>query len=341
MNAGTSDAPEWVQIKKATEFSHSLNPETEERDYISDEQATTELMNYKPSMSLSVTTIAGEKDFDLFYKLYKEKATGEDAKREYLIVFVFDSSSAGGTDYYYAYKTDATITVDEFNTVDSQITVSIYENGTPTKGYVYLEDGVPVFEEGDLPEAEEEAAEEDESASAGVYVQEAYGTYAVSDSIKSAIQENYLSKLKSDYGLDYDGELTSFELTVAAAQKITATLKFACGHEDAHWPTDVTISLPGKYVYVAGKEAGTFTSIKWDYSGISHTAAYTGAHNSHAEHDDSESAHAAGEQAAIRTADAAAAKLLAREAAEAYLAAPLSFDGETLANSAGETVASK
>ena len=151
INKGTSENPDWVQIKKATEFTHSLNPETEERDYISDEQGTTELMQYKPSMSLSVTTIEGEADFNLFYDLYKQKAIGEDAKREYLIVYVFDSVVVADVTYYYAYKTEATIAVDEFNSVDSTITVSIYENGTPTQGYVQLAEGVPVFTEGEMP----------------------------------------------------------------------------------------------------------------------------------------------------------------------------------------------
>ena len=339
INAGTSDNPKWVQIKKATEFTHSLNPETEERDYISDEQATTELMNYKPSMSLSVTTIEGEADFDLFYSLYKAKATGEDAKREYMIVYVFDDSSAGGTDYYFAYKTDATITIDEFNSVESSISASIYENGTPTKGFVRLEDGVPVFTEGDLPEAEEEQAEEEDTSDI-VTVQKAYGAYSVADSIKEAIQENYLSKLTADYGLDYDGELSSFDIEIAAAQKITATLVFACGSTTAHWPTTATLSLPGKYVFVAGADEGKVSSIKWNYDKMEHTAAYTGAHNTGVtEHADGETEHTAGEAAAIRAVDATAAKQLAREVAEKYLAAPWTFDGETFTDAEGELVA--
>ena len=340
INAGTSDAPDWVQIKKATEFTHSLNPETEERDYISDEQATTELMNYKPSMSLSVTTIAGEADFDLFYKLYKEKATGEDAKREYMIVFVFDSSSAGGTEYYYAYKTDATITVDEFNSVDSQISVSIYENGTPTKGFVYLEDGAPVFTEGDLPESEEETAEE-EASSEIVQVQAAYGTYTAADSVKEAVQSEFLSKLKDSYGLDYDGELSSFGVEIAAAQKITATLSFVCGASTLHWPTLATLSLPGKYVFVAGEEKGRISSLAWDFASLSHTAAYTGGHNETEGHESEETTHVAGETAAVQSSDTAIARTVAREIAERWLSAPLLLDGDSIMTEASEQVASK
>ncbi|UKI52766.1 MAG: hypothetical protein L6V86_06325 [Treponema sp.] len=61
LNGGTSEAPDWVRIKKATEFTRSMNPETEERDYIADEHPTTELMDYKPSEDLTVTTYKGER----------------------------------------------------------------------------------------------------------------------------------------------------------------------------------------------------------------------------------------------------------------------------------------
>ncbi len=153
LNAGTSANPEWIQIKKATEFSRAMNPETEERDYIADEQPTTELMQYKPSESLTVTMYYGEADFDLFYQLYKERATGDEAKREFLLVYLFEETTAGSSTYYYADKTEATITVDEFNSVDSTISITVYENGTPVNGYVELVDGVPKFTEGSMPVA--------------------------------------------------------------------------------------------------------------------------------------------------------------------------------------------
>ena len=341
LNRGTADEPDWVQIKKATEFTHSLNPETEERDYIADEQPTTELMQYKPSMSLSVTTFEGEADFELFYSLYKKKAVGEDAKMQYLIVYVFDSATAGGTTYYYAYRTEATVTVDEFNSVDSTITASIYENGTPTAGYVTLSDGVPRFAEGSMPADEGVSGVATLSAATLLEVAAAYGTYSASDRIKAAIQENYLSKLKSDYGLEDDGELESLELLIEKGQKITATLKFACGAGSAHWPTVATISLPGVYTYLAQAGEGKFCTVDWDFAALSHTAAYTGEHNAGdgTGHEEGETEHSAGESAAIRSADAKAAKALAREIAEKYLAAPWTFDGSSLTDGSGAEVA--
>lgn len=158
LNGGTKESPDWVRIKKATEFTRSMNPETEERDYIADEHPTTELMDYKPSEDLTVTTYKGEKDFELLYKLYKERAVGEEAKRELLLVSIFDSveitdseTSAKKT-YYYADKTEATVALNEFNISSSTLSATVYENGTSEKGYVeFAEDGTVSFTAGAIP----------------------------------------------------------------------------------------------------------------------------------------------------------------------------------------------
>lgn len=132
---------DWVQIKKATEYERSMNPETEDRDYISDEKATTEVTGYKPSEALSITMYKGEKDFDLFYSLYKAQAIGSDAQREFMLVHMFDEGTATvdseETSVYYAEKTNATIVVDSLNGSGSEISITVYENGTAEKGWVY------------------------------------------------------------------------------------------------------------------------------------------------------------------------------------------------------------
>lgn len=158
VNGGTSEKPTWVRIKKATEFTRSMNATTEERDYIADEHPTTELMDYKPSEDLTITTYKGEDDFELLYKLYKERAIGEDAKREFMLIYIFDNSTVTDQDtstektYYYADKSDATLVLNEFNTSSSSLSATVYENGTATKGYAtFDEDGAPTFTAGDIP----------------------------------------------------------------------------------------------------------------------------------------------------------------------------------------------
>lgn len=150
LNKNTTGEADWIQIKKATEYTRSMNPTTEERDYISDESPTTEVTQYKPSEALSVTSYKGEEDFELFYALYKERAIGAAAQRDFLLVHVFDETEVEGTSYFYAEKCSATITVNELNATASTISVDVAENGTPVKGYVSYTEGKPVFVE-ELP----------------------------------------------------------------------------------------------------------------------------------------------------------------------------------------------
>lgn len=151
LNKGTSELPDWVQIKKATEFARAMNPQTEERDYIADEHPTTEVMDYKPSENLSITMYKGEPDFELFYDLYKKRAIGSEAKKEFLLVNIFDSSTVESTTYYYAEKTNASVAVEELNATGKTLSCTVYENGTPVKGYVTIENFVPTFTEGAMP----------------------------------------------------------------------------------------------------------------------------------------------------------------------------------------------
>lgn len=151
LNKGTSELPDWVQIKKATEFTRAMNPQTEERDYIADEHPTTEVMDYKPSENLSITMYKGEPDFELFYDLYKKRAIGSEAQKEFLLVYLFDSSVVENKTYYYAEKTSASVTVEELNASGKSLACNVYENGTSVRGYVTIEGGTPTFTEGAMP----------------------------------------------------------------------------------------------------------------------------------------------------------------------------------------------
>ena len=161
LNGGTSATPSWVQIKKATENTINMNPQTEDRDYISDEQPTTELISYKMGVSYGVTTYKGEPDFELFYDLYKNRYVGSDAQKELLLVYLFDSveTTPSGEDepvkYYYAQRWNSTIVVKDFNTTGTVINVDVNANGTPTEGYVTIAaNGEVTFTPGKMPSGE-------------------------------------------------------------------------------------------------------------------------------------------------------------------------------------------
>lgn len=153
LNKGSSATPSWVQIKKATENTINMNPNTEDRDYISDEQPTTELISYKMNVSYGVTTYKGEPDFEMFYDLYKNRYVGSDAQKELLLAYLFDKVQVGNDVMYYAQKWDATVVVNDFNTTGTVIDVTVNANGTPTEGYITIADGVVTFtaNEGGLP----------------------------------------------------------------------------------------------------------------------------------------------------------------------------------------------
>lgn len=140
LNSGTSLSPVWIQIKKATENTINMNPQTEDRDYISDEQPTTEILSYKLGVSYGVTTYKGQPDFDLFYDLYKNRYVGSDAQKELLLTYLFDKIIVGGSTMFYAQKWNATVVVNDFNTVGSVIDVDVNANGTPTVGYITIDD---------------------------------------------------------------------------------------------------------------------------------------------------------------------------------------------------------
>lgn len=142
INTGTGASPEWTRIKKSTELTIALNPETEEVDYIADENPTTELSKYAPKIEQPLKMIEGEPDFKFIWDRFFSLATGEDAKAEYMIVFMFDKTEAG---VYRAWKGSSIISCNELNAVDSEISFELAFGGTVDKGTATVTDGKPAF----------------------------------------------------------------------------------------------------------------------------------------------------------------------------------------------------
>ncbi|WP_449189504.1 FN3 associated domain-containing protein [Treponema lecithinolyticum] len=144
INKGTPSNPEWVRLKKSTALDITLNPVTQDFDYIADESPTTELMSYKPSFNQALTMYKGEADYEMVFQKFYELKTGDDAKAEVLIVF-FQEEEPAGT--FKAWKSEAIISIQNMNAVDSTISFDVLFGGTVKKGTVTLSSGSPVFVE--------------------------------------------------------------------------------------------------------------------------------------------------------------------------------------------------
>lgn len=155
LNKGTKELPDYFRIKKSTAFDLSMNPETQEYDYIADESPTTELLKYKPSLNQALTMYKGEPDYDFVFKKFFNMDTGSDAETDMLLVFFQESKKVTvegeEKEYYLAWNSDCIISINDLNSVDSTLTFDVFFNGTVAKGYVELVEGKPVFTEGEIP----------------------------------------------------------------------------------------------------------------------------------------------------------------------------------------------
>ena len=87
LNITTTEAEEWARIGKSTVFDLVLNAETEENDFIDSEMKTTDITSYKPELSQELQSNKGDAAFDYLYDMFFNLPTGEDVKKDLLIVF--------------------------------------------------------------------------------------------------------------------------------------------------------------------------------------------------------------------------------------------------------------
>lgn len=104
---------------------------------------TTEILSYAPTLSQELQANKGDPAFDYLYDMFYDLPTGEEVKKNLLIVF--DGNQ--GTDEapkFRAWNTQATLTLDHFDSVAEKIyfNFSIYaiERGTVT-----IADGKPAY----------------------------------------------------------------------------------------------------------------------------------------------------------------------------------------------------
>lgn len=158
LNRGTSAAPEWSRIQKSTELTVSMNPETTDYDYIADENPTTELTKYKPSIDQDLTMYKGAADYEMIWPYLYESKTGSDARVECMIVFMHEGDIENG---YAAWKTDSVISVQDMNAVESKLNFQILFGGTIQKGLATRTGNTVTFTEGaKVTEPKPEGSEE-------------------------------------------------------------------------------------------------------------------------------------------------------------------------------------
>ncbi len=140
INTGTSAVPVWARIGKSTIFDLTLNANIVTSDFIEDEMPTDDVAYYKPTLPQELQTNAGDASFDFIYEMFKSLPTGEDVKKEVLIVF------AGTESPFDAWLTGSSIILKDLNTVDEKILFDININSV-TDGTVTInaETGAPTF----------------------------------------------------------------------------------------------------------------------------------------------------------------------------------------------------
>lgn len=139
LNPGTG----YKRVKKSETLTISMNPEENEYDYIADENPTTEIDRYKPSIDQDLTMYKGEEDYEMVWPYFYERKTGLDAHIKCMLVFMHEPAAAGG---YMAWETDSVLSVQDLAAVDKKLNFKILFGGGITNGTAVVTNGVPTFE---------------------------------------------------------------------------------------------------------------------------------------------------------------------------------------------------
>jgi hypothetical protein len=143
LNTATADAPAWARIGKSTVFDLVLNAQTEENDFIQDEMKTTEIMSYSPALAQELQCNKGDAAFDYLYDMFYNLPTGEDVKKNLLIVFDGNNGTEDAP-VFKAWNTQATLTLDHFDSVAEKIYFNFAINSI-ARGTATVTGGKPTF----------------------------------------------------------------------------------------------------------------------------------------------------------------------------------------------------
>lgn len=143
LNTGTTLAPVWARIGKSTVFDMVLNAQTEENNFIEDEMATTEIISYKPELSQELQANKGDPAFDHVYDMLFNLPTGEEVKKNVLIVLAGNVGTEDAPKFN-AWNTTSTLVLDHFDSVAEKIYFKLNINKIE-RGTCEITDGEPSF----------------------------------------------------------------------------------------------------------------------------------------------------------------------------------------------------
>lgn len=143
LNISKTEVESWARIGKSTVFDLVLNAQTEDNDFIEDEMPTTEVMYYKPELAQELQCNKGDAAFDYLYDMFFNLPTGEDVKKNLLIVFAGNVGTEEAPKFN-AWNTKSTLVLDHFDSVAEKIyfkfSITSIERGTAT-----VTAGTPTF----------------------------------------------------------------------------------------------------------------------------------------------------------------------------------------------------
>ena len=143
LNISTTEAEDWARIGKSTVFDLVLNAQTEENDFIDSEMKTTDITSYKPELSQELQSNKGDAAFDYLYDMFFNLPTGEDVKKNLLIVFDGNQGTEEAPKFR-AWNTNSTLILDHFDSVAEKIYFKFNINSI-VRGTATVTAGKPTF----------------------------------------------------------------------------------------------------------------------------------------------------------------------------------------------------
>ena len=143
LNISTTEAEDWARIGKSTVFDLVLNAQTEENDFIDSEMKTTDITSYKPELSQELQSNKGDAAFDYLYDMFFNLPTGEDVKKNLLIVFDGNQGTEEAPKFR-AWNTKSTLILDHFDSVAEKIYFKFNVNSI-VRGTATVTAGKPPF----------------------------------------------------------------------------------------------------------------------------------------------------------------------------------------------------